>query len=386
MTKIPSGYRIDTEKNQSLKITLPKEHAERNAGTRIVFLQFRVKNLHPSKDVAVWLEEERNKLTAESHFYYNGNAMFTYAIMLGNDQEETEIHFGKGCYEITDMNCVLQNVQNVESERVSQSEFVPDKIRTQGNVIAGKVDVKQGGYFITTIPYETNFEILVDGKAVEYEKVNTAFLGFPVEKGKSDIEIIYHAPGLKLGKAGSVSGVLLFALYLYKQRRKRRKGGIFSRSRCILKEKWKEGIALNEDTKKLLDECSSGCKMATGSMNQVEEYVEDEKLKKVIDSYKQKHAKLDDEIAKMLQKEGKCEKEPGMMAATFSWFTTEMKLMMKSDNRQIAKLMMDGCNMGIQSISERQNECAEASAEALGAAKDLIKIEEDFMQKMKQFL
>ena len=39
-------------------------------------------------------------------------------------------------------------------------------------------------YFITTIPYDSHFEVLVDGKNVSYEKVNTAFLGFPLKQGK----------------------------------------------------------------------------------------------------------------------------------------------------------------------------------------------------------
>ena len=34
---------------------------------------------------------------------------------------------------------------------------------------------------------------------------------------------------------------------------------------------------MNEDTRKLLEECNSGCKMALGSMKQVKEYIQDEK-------------------------------------------------------------------------------------------------------------
>ena len=74
------------------------------------------------------------------------------------------------------------------------------------------------------------------------------------------------------------------------------------------------------------------------------------------------------------------------MASVFSWITTEMKLMIKDDSRQIAKLMMDGCNMGIQSISEAVNENPEASGESKSAAKKLVKELEDFMKELKPFL
>ena len=38
------------------------------------------------------------------------------------------------------------------------------------------------------------------------------------------------------------------------------------------------------DTQQLVQECNSGCKMAIYSMNQVIEYVGDEKLKKLIEN------------------------------------------------------------------------------------------------------
>ena len=61
-------------------------------------------------------------------------------------------------------------------------------------------------------------------------------------------------------------------------------------------------------------------------------------------------------------------------------------MMMHDDDHQIAKLMMDGCNMGIQSVSEYLNKYAGASKEAVAKAKELIKIEEDFMKEMKEYV
>lgn len=143
---------------------------------------------------------------------------------------------------------------------------------------------------------------------------------------------------------------------------------------------------MNEDTRKLLEECTSGCKMAVESMGQVKEYIEDSELLQVIDSCKQKHEKLEQDAAALLAELGKPEKEPGAMASTFSLFTTEMKLMMNADNHKIAKLMMDGSNMGVQSLSEYQNKYAEASKEAKDVVKKLVKTEEDFMKELKPFL
>ncbi len=66
---------------------------------------------------------------------------------------------------------------------------------------------------ITSIPFDENFTIYIDGKETVPEKVNTSFLGVNVENGIHDIEMIYHSPGLKAGKMVSVFGLLLFFFY-----------------------------------------------------------------------------------------------------------------------------------------------------------------------------
>lgn len=143
---------------------------------------------------------------------------------------------------------------------------------------------------------------------------------------------------------------------------------------------------MDEQTTKLLKECNVGCKMALRSMEQVEDYLEDSELENVVSDYKKEHEKYEKETSRLLMQAGAVKKEPSPMAAASSWITTEMRLLMKGDCHQIAKLMMNGCNMGIQSIAKCQNECKQASKEARDIADGLIKTEEDFMTRMQTFL
>lgn len=143
---------------------------------------------------------------------------------------------------------------------------------------------------------------------------------------------------------------------------------------------------MEEDTRKLLQECSRGCKMAIDSMEQVKEHISDDRLEKVIDEYEDKHRKSEYEASVLLDQAGQEEKEPGVAASAFAWVSTEMKLAMKDDNRQVAKLMMNGCNMGIQSISENINKYQDASKESIHIAKGIVKMEEAFMGELKDFL
>ena len=143
---------------------------------------------------------------------------------------------------------------------------------------------------------------------------------------------------------------------------------------------------MQEDTRKLLQECNSGCKMAINSMNQIQDYTTSEGLATLIRESKERHEKLEAESAKLLEENGEYEKDPGVMASAMSWLTTEMKMLVKRSDTEIAKIMMNGCNMGIQSIVEKSHEYAEASKESKDLAEHIVKEEEDFMEKLKEYL
>ena len=167
--------------------------------------------------MSVWVEGVRNKLTAESHIYYNGNDKFTYAVPLKEGQTSINIKLGAGDYELEDEAGYIwkKSVCEGQKNELVQSEFIVNKQETKGNIIKGTLQVNnEDGYLITSIPYDKNFEILVDGKKAAYEKVNTAFLGLKIQEGKHEVEIIYHAPGLMIGKILSLIGLILFVLII----------------------------------------------------------------------------------------------------------------------------------------------------------------------------
>ena len=143
---------------------------------------------------------------------------------------------------------------------------------------------------------------------------------------------------------------------------------------------------MNEDTINLLKECNAGCKSGTNSMEQVKPYIENGKLKSVIDEYNDKHIKIGDECHQMLNEYHEEEKDPKVSAKAFSWISTEIKLMMNNDSHKIADLMIDGCNMGIKSVSEYINKYKTASTESVDLAKKLVRTEQEFMNDMLGYL
>lgn len=188
---------------------------------QILFLRFRVDNAHPNKDVAVWINGIRNKLSAKDHVYYNENKIFTYAVPLKDGEDTISVTFGKGKYQLSHVQAYLGSLPE-RSELLYQSEIQVDKKQTEDNVIQGTIRVKKDGWFITSIPYDKHFKIYIDGKETKIQKVNTAFLGCKIESGNHEVKIIYHAPGTTTGKVLSLIGIAGFVLVLVQEKRKQK--------------------------------------------------------------------------------------------------------------------------------------------------------------------
>ena len=144
--------------------------------------------------------------------------------------------------------------------------------------------------------------------------------------------------------------------------------------------------SIDTSTKDVLGQISVGCQMAVRSMNQIMEHLEDAGLLKLVNRYRMRHEELESDANDLLRKAGEAPPEPPMAGSAFSWISTEVKLSWKEDSSQAAKLLMDGCNMGIQSISEYVNSNPDASQTSKELASQLIAMEEELMQELKEYL
>lgn len=140
------------------------------------------------------------------------------------------------------------------------------------------------------------------------------------------------------------------------------------------------------DTIKLLRECDAGIKMGTASIGEVLEKTTNEKLKKLLETCKEGHEKLKEEIQNKLEQCHDTGKDPNPMAQGMSWMKTNVKLAMDESDATIADLITDGCNMGVKSLSRYLNQYQAADEETKDIAKKLIKHEEELSIHMRSFL
>ena len=141
-----------------------------------------------------------------------------------------------------------------------------------------------------------------------------------------------------------------------------------------------------KDTILLLKECDAGTKMAVKSLRQVLDDTKSEELHKLLTKSLEDHEALGNKLHDLLNEYEEPSEEPSKMSSFWAKMMTDFKMMIDYSDHQVASLMIDGCNMGIKSLSEYVNQYKDASQKALDMCTRLITIEQDLMDKLRLFL
>ena len=143
---------------------------------------------------------------------------------------------------------------------------------------------------------------------------------------------------------------------------------------------------IEQDSIKLLRECDAGVKMGVSSIKDVLSYVRSAKMKEALQRCREEHEALEKEIETELNAFSDEGKEPNPIAKSMSWLKTTVKLSFNESDHTIADLMIDGCNMGVKSLSKYLNQYKAAEEYAKDIAKKLIKIEADLAVFLRAYL
>lgn len=143
---------------------------------------------------------------------------------------------------------------------------------------------------------------------------------------------------------------------------------------------------MKNDTLELLTECNAGIKMAVTSIDDVLDNVKDQRLHSILSDCKEYHQQLGSRTHMLLERCGEPTKGVDPVARGMSWVKTSVKLAMKPDDKTVADLMVDGCNMGVKSLIRYKNQYAAASSDARELANDLIHSEEQLAADLRPYL
>ena len=140
------------------------------------------------------------------------------------------------------------------------------------------------------------------------------------------------------------------------------------------------------DTVKLLRECDAGVKMGVSSIDDVMPYIRSHAFKQYLTDCKKEHEILRQEVEDLLARYKDEGKNPNPMAKSMSWMKTNMKLAFKENDKTVADLMTDGCNMGVKSLNRYLNQYKAADEVSKDITKRLINLEEKLAIDIRKFL
>lgn len=112
----------------------------------------------------------------------------------------------------------LDQLAKVTTEIKQQSDHVKAK------VVNGKADfvvenAQADRYLQTTIPYDSGWQIKLNGKEVMPKLLDDTLMALPLEKGRNNITMEYHVVHLKLGALLTLIGVILLGSTWYLTRK-----------------------------------------------------------------------------------------------------------------------------------------------------------------------
>ncbi len=110
-------------------------------------------------------------------------------------------------------------------DKLAESQMTD--VAVDGNRVSGKVDAKEEGTLLLTIPYDSGWSILADGKETEAYAVGQALTGIHLSAGAHEIRMKYTPRGLW---PGTFLTLLCAALYMVSGVLEKRKGWLTNKS------------------------------------------------------------------------------------------------------------------------------------------------------------
>ena len=143
---------------------------------------------------------------------------------------------------------------------------------------------------------------------------------------------------------------------------------------------------IESDTLRLLRECDAGIKMGVASIGEVTGHVKDAAFREQLNVCKSGHEHLGRQVEALLREYRAGGKSPSPVARGMSWLKTNVMLAAGGDDKSVADLMTDGCNMGVKSLSRYLNQYEAADETSKDIAKRLIGLEKQLCDDIRRYL
>ena len=136
----------------------------------------------------------------------------------------------------------------------------------------------------------------------------------------------------------------------------------------------------------ILNEIAKATKMGMSSINFVSDKITDEVMKENLSTQYAEYGKILDKVNTEFEKYGEIPDDEPIGAKMMSWTGVQMNTMMDKSNSHIADLMMQGNLMGIIESQKLLNHSPEMEPQIKDILNEFITLQNNNIEKMKQFL
>ena len=109
---------------------------------------------------------------------------------------------------------VLNNEQIEKYKDLFNKSHIESKFKYVKNGLTSTITASDKSFVVYQIPYDEGWNVRINNKKVEIEKVDNGLIGVPIDKGINEITFKYEVPGLKEGLIISVISLIIYIIYI----------------------------------------------------------------------------------------------------------------------------------------------------------------------------
>ena len=136
----------------------------------------------------------------------------------------------------------------------------------------------------------------------------------------------------------------------------------------------------------ILKEINKDAKMGMDSITMVNEKVQDEKFRKLLDSQHNEYQNIFDRTQELLVQKNEDMKDVPSMQKAMAWTGIQMNTMNDKSNSKLSELLIQGNDMGVIKGTKLLNESSFITPEIENLLSDFVRLQEKNIDDLKKFL
>ncbi|MBE7083035.1 MAG: hypothetical protein E7373_00345 [Clostridiales bacterium] len=142
----------------------------------------------------------------------------------------------------------------------------------------------------------------------------------------------------------------------------------------------------NEYNEKAINDVYKNAHIALQSISDLLPSVEDEDIKAELKDEYEGYEKVIGEVSTFMAENGIEPKDVNPFKKAMLWSSIKMKTLFDNSRNQVAEMMINGTVMGINELTAMKNEQTNLDPGVLELLEKLLKLEEEYEQRLKKYL